>query len=214
MHLTWGRELDDQGLILLRDQVLGISVGTAFVVIGIAACAVAAVRRRSGVRVFVWLGIWSAIYGIQELGRTQAAVAALPGALQGAVPYLNVAISYLMLVVATLAWLELSRGIVRLLLKASAAAGLAIAAAGIGTFLVKGEADAFVLPNNVLAVLCLLLLVTVVALPARLARRYLVLSHKSVLLAGTLVFAIEGLYANLCRWCFAVGRDRNLASVS
>ncbi len=71
--------------------------------------------------------------------------------MQGAVPYVNVGISYLMLVVATLAWLELSRGTVRPLLKVSAAAGPAIAAAGIGAFLIKGDADAFVLPDNVLA---------------------------------------------------------------
>ena len=40
---------------------------------------------------------------------------------------------------------------------------------------------------------------TVVALPTRLARRYLVLPHKGVLLAGTLAFVIEALYANLSR---------------
>jgi hypothetical protein len=39
----------------------------------------------------------------------------------------------------------------------------------------------------------------VVALPTRLARRYLVLRHKGVLLAGTLVFVIEALSANLSR---------------
>jgi phosphoserine phosphatase RsbU/P len=189
---------DSPGTTLLGDQVLGICVGTAFVVIGVAAGAVAALRRRGGVRVFVWLGTWSGVYGIQELGRTPAA-AALPRGLQGAVPYVTVAISYLMIVFGTLVWLELSRGPVRLLLKASAVAGLAVAAAGIGTFVVGGEADAFTLPNSVLAVCGLLLIVTVCALPTRLARRYLVLPHKGVLLAGTLVFATEGLYANLSR---------------
>jgi sigma-B regulation protein RsbU (phosphoserine phosphatase) len=190
---------DNPGMTLLRDQVLGICVGTAFVVVGVAAGAVAALRRRSGVRVFAWLGTWSAVYGVQELGRAPAAVAALPRGLQGAVPFVNVAISYLMVVVGTLVWLELTRGTVRLLLKASAAAALAVAAAGIGAFVVKGEADVFMLPNSVLAVCGLLLVMTVVALPARLARRYLVLPHKGVLLAGTLAFAVEGLYANLSR---------------
>ena len=189
----------DTALALLREQVLGICVGTAFVVLGVVACAVAAVRRRSGVRVFVWLGTWSAIYGIQELARSSAVVTALPRALQGAVPYVNVAISYVILVVGTLVYLELSRGPVRLLLKASAAAGVVIAAAGIGAFLVEGKADAFRLPNSVLSVIGLLLLATVVALPTRLARRYLVLPHKGVLLAGTIVFVTEGLYANLWR---------------
>lgn len=88
------------------------------------------------------------VWGVRLLRRIPDT---LPRAMQGAVPYVNVGISYLMLVVATLAWLELSRGTVRPLLKVSAAAGPAIAAAGIGAFLIKGDADAFVLPDNVLA---------------------------------------------------------------
>ena len=190
---------DSQGIALLRDQVLGICAGTAFVVIGAAAWAVAAARRRSGARVFVWLGTWSAIYGIQELCRVPAAVAALAPSLTFAVPYLNVATAYLVPVVAMLAWLELSRGTLRLLVKANIAAGLAIAVAGTGTFLVNRDPAAFMRPNVVITVCFLLLYLTVVALPARLARRYLVLPHKGVLLAGTLVFVIEALYANLSR---------------
>ena len=73
----------DPALALLRDQVLGICVGTAFVVVGLVACAVAAVRRRGGVRVFGWLGTWSAIYGLQELLRIPAAVLALPRSVRG-----------------------------------------------------------------------------------------------------------------------------------
>jgi sigma-B regulation protein RsbU (phosphoserine phosphatase) len=126
-------------------------------------------------------------------------VAALPASLQAGVPYLIVAISYLMLVVAILAWLELSRGVVRRLLMASAGIGIAIAVAGIGAFLTTGDAEAFQPFNGALAVLCLLLLVTVMAFPSRLAGRYLALPRKGVLLAGTLVFAVEGLLANLSR---------------
>jgi sigma-B regulation protein RsbU (phosphoserine phosphatase) len=186
-------------MLLLRDQVLGICAGTAFVVVGVAAWALAAARRRSGARVFVWLGTWSAIYGVQELGRVPAAVAALPRALQAAVPYVNVAIAYLVAVVAMLAWLELTRGTLRLLMKALIAAGLAIAVTGIGTFLVDRDPAAFMRPNVVITVCFLLIYVTAVVLPARLARRYLVLPHKGVLLAGTLVFVTEALYANLSR---------------
>jgi hypothetical protein len=38
--------------------------GSIFLFIGLAACCIAAIRRRSGVRIFVWLGIWSAMYGL------------------------------------------------------------------------------------------------------------------------------------------------------
>ena len=189
----------EQAVALVRDQVLAICVGTVFVVIGVASCSVALIRHRGGVRVFVWLGTWSAIYGIQELGLTAAVVAALPRNLQAAVSYVNVAISYLLLVVAMLAWLDLSRGTLRLLLKASTITGLAIAAAGIGAFLARGEVDAFMFPNRVLTVFFLLLLVAAVALPTRLASGYLVLPQRGVLGAGIMVFVVEALYANLSR---------------
>jgi sigma-B regulation protein RsbU (phosphoserine phosphatase) len=139
------------------------------------------------------------MYGVQELARAPAAVAALPRTLQAAAPDVSVATAYLVVVVAMLAWLELSRGSLRLLVKANIAAGLAIALAGIGTFLLDGDSATLRLLNVVITVFFLVLLVTVVALPTQLARRYLVLPHKGVLLAGTLVFVIEALSANLSR---------------
>jgi len=66
---------------------------------------------------------------------------------------------------------------------AGAAIAVAIAAAGVGQFVLTGEPHALSGANNALAVLLLLLLVTVVAVP-RLAERYLVLPHRGVLLAG------------------------------
>jgi sigma-B regulation protein RsbU (phosphoserine phosphatase) len=195
-----GREvsLEDTVVALLREQVLGIAVGTAFVVVGLAAFVVAAARRRSGVRALAWLGAWSATYGAQELCRSTAAVASLPAWLQGAVPHVSATLSYLLLVVGALVWLELTRGAVRRLLVAGAATGLAIAVAGVGWFVLTGEPNALSGANSALAVLLLLLLVTVVAVP-RLAERYLVLPHRGVLLAGTLAFALQALYANVAR---------------
>ena len=75
-------------------------------------------RRRSGVRVLVWWGIWSAMYGALRLGDSIAAVARLPHWFQVSVPYLDTAIMALILVVATRAWLELSLGKLRLVLQA------------------------------------------------------------------------------------------------
>jgi phosphoserine phosphatase RsbU/P len=190
---------DTAALALARDQVVSLCVGTAFVVTGLGACAAAAIRRRGGVRVFFWLGAWSIAYGLQELCGTPAAVAALPSAAQPAVAYVKVAVSYLLFVVATLAWRELSRGGLRLLLGANAVAGGAVGVAGIGAFVATGDAFAFQPANSALAVFGLLILVTLVALPARLADRYLSLRHRGVLAAGTLLFATEALWANLAR---------------
>jgi len=177
-----------------------ICAGTAFLVVGLAACAIAAVRRRGGVRVFLWLGLWSAIYGIQELLHGTAVVSALPPILQPAVPYVNVAVSYLVIVAASLAWLELSRGSFRRLLQANTVAALLVAVAGIATAYVRRDNPyPFKVANIAVTVVMLALLVTVLALPTRLARRYLALPHKGVLLAGTLAFVLEALYANLAR---------------
>jgi sigma-B regulation protein RsbU (phosphoserine phosphatase) len=190
---------DGPGTALLREDVLAICVGTAFVVIGLAAGVIASVRRRSGGRVLAWLGLWSAMYGIQELGRTAAFVAVLPRVVQAAVPYVNVAASYLVVVVASLVWLELSLGALRRLIRLNVVAGLAIALAGIATFVLTGDRSAFALPNNLLAVVALLALLAVVPLPERLARRYLVLPHRGVLAVGTFLFAGEALFVNLSR---------------
>jgi sigma-B regulation protein RsbU (phosphoserine phosphatase) len=190
--------LNEEVLTALRGQITGIAFGTAFVCGGLAAAALAAMRRRSGARILVWLGAWSALYGVRLLAVTPAVVAALPRWAQLTLPYLTTSISYLLVVVASLAWLGLSRGRVRLLLQCVVIGGLAIAVGGVGVFLWTGEPDAFRVANNVLAICTLLMLLAVVMVPS-LSRRYLVLSDHSVLSVGSALFALEGLYANAAR---------------
>src|SRR5271168_5538603 len=102
---------------MLRGQLADIFFGAVFLFIGLAACSIAAIRRRSGVRLVTWLGIWSAMYGTGLLARSPAVVAALPLVLRTSVPYVNTSIAYLLSVVAMLAFLELSRGAIRPLIK-------------------------------------------------------------------------------------------------
>src|SRR5690348_16182929 len=112
MTLIWlrvGRHaLDDQVLTMLRGQLTQIISGAVFAFGGLAACAIAVVRRRSGVRLMVWLGTWSAIYGVGLLTRSPAVVAALPHSLRVSVPYVNTVTAYVTVVVAFLAFLELT----------------------------------------------------------------------------------------------------------
>jgi hypothetical protein len=150
--------------VILRGQVAEIIFGSVFLFIGMAACSIAAIRRRSGVRIFVWLGIWSAMYGVLHLSQSTAVVAASPRWLQIIAPYANTATSYLLVVVGSLAFLELSRGKVRLLVQATAAVGLAIAIAGMILFVATNSNDTLMLYNNVLAACILLVLTTLVAL--------------------------------------------------
>lgn len=193
--------MQDQVLEMLRGQLADIILGAVFLFIASqmwGACSIAAIRRRSGVGLFIWLGIWSAIYGIGLLTQSPAVVAALPLSIQRSVPYVNTGIAYLTLVVGLCAFLELSLGIVRLLIKILIFAGIAVALAGIGWFVFGGSDDRFIPYNTLIVVCALLILVTVVAVK-KLSDRFMVLLNRRVLAVGTLVFALEALWDNLSR---------------
>lgn len=193
--------MQDQGLEMLRGQLADIILGAVFLFIASqmwAACSIAAIRRQSGVGLFIWLGIWSAIYGIGLLTQSPAVVAALPLSIQRSVPYVTTGIAYLTLVVGLCAFLELSLGIVRLLIKILIFAGIAVALAGIGWFVFGGSAYRFIPYNTLIVVCALLILVTVVAVK-KLSDRFMVLLNRRVLAVGTLVFALEALWGNLSR---------------
>ncbi len=56
----------DVALQALRGDVINIVLGTVFLAIGATACAIAAIRWRRGVRILVWWGIFSGMYGLQN----------------------------------------------------------------------------------------------------------------------------------------------------
>jgi len=176
--------------------------GTIFVFIGLvacaAACAFAAVRRQSGVRLFAWLGIWSAMYGALLLADAPSLVAALPQRVRSGVPFLTMAIDYLFLVVVSLAWLELSAGKMRLFLKTIIGLGLGFGIAGIGIFVVTGSVEKLLPYVHFIAAAALIIFVVILAVPG-LSRKYLILPNRAVMVVGTLVFAADALYFNVAR---------------
>lgn len=191
--------LHDQALAALRGQVADIISGTFFVFVGLAAWGIAAMRRRSGVRLLVWLGMWSAMYGALRLMDQLAAVARLPNWFRVSATYLDTVIMALMLVVATRAWLELSRGKLRPILQALIYAGLLVGLSAIGLFVFTGSSGKWMpLMNSLLATCALCLLTAVMAVP-RLAHKFLITPDSGVLLAGTLVFGLEALSTNVLR---------------
>jgi phosphoserine phosphatase RsbU/P len=179
LPMLGGGRLEHQLLAMLRGQLADIMFGAVFLVTGLAACSVAAIRRRSGVRLVVWLGIWSAMYGTGLLFRSPSVVSALPLVLQASVPYVNTVIAYLLTVFAMSAFLELSRG-------------------GIGWFAAGGSADKFILYHRLVSDCGLLVLITVVTVK-KLSDKFLVLLNRRVLATGTLVFATEALWSNVLR---------------
>jgi sigma-B regulation protein RsbU (phosphoserine phosphatase) len=147
---------------------------------------------------FIWLGIWSAIYGAIHMSQATAVIAVLPQWLQINAPYGNSAMTYLIVVVGLLSFLELSVGRLRFHIQAAACLGLVIAIAAIALFVFTGSNDRLMLYRHLLSVFVLLVITTIVAVP-RLSRKYLVLPDRGVLAIGTFVFAIEALWNNLSR---------------
>jgi phosphoserine phosphatase RsbU/P len=191
--------MQEEALAALRNQVGDIIFGAIFVFVGLAACTIAAMRRRGGVLVFVWLGAWSAMYGLRLLLQSQAFVTALPQWVRPAVPYVDIACMYLLIVAAALAWLELSIGKLRVFFQVVIAAGLAIAVASMGWFIFTGSNDRFILYNNLLAAFALVVLIAAVTIPGLFAR-WLVLPMRGVLAAGCLIFGVEALYVHAARY--------------
>ena len=69
------------------------------------------------------------MHGFRPLVGALAALSLLPRWFGACVPYLDIVMMYLIVVAAALAWMELSRGVIRLFLQAMIFAGLAIALA-------------------------------------------------------------------------------------
>jgi sigma-B regulation protein RsbU (phosphoserine phosphatase) len=188
--------LTDQALAILRGQLADIIFGSVFLFIGLTVSAIAGIRRRGGMRIFAWLGIWSALYGAMQLSQSQAIVTVLPHGLQSGAQYAKAAMTYLLLVAGLLSFRELSLGKLRWLIQATACAGVAIFVTGVTLFAFSGPNRQLELLDSLLGVFVLVTLTVVVAAPG-LSRKYLVLPDRGVLAAGTLVFAIEALYNSL-----------------
>jgi sigma-B regulation protein RsbU (phosphoserine phosphatase) len=183
---------------VLRDQVASIIVGALFLFAGLATCGIAAIRRGTGVRTLMWLGIWCVMFGTRPLAHSLADVGLLPNWFQVSLPYLDTVVRYLILVVGALTFLQLSLGKLRVFLQVVIFVGLAMGLAGIGFFIFSGSPDKLIPYDQLLGTCTLLVLLPVLTVP-RLSRKFLVIADSGVLAVGTLVFAIEALYVNVTR---------------
>ena len=138
------------------------------------------------------------MYGTGLLTRTPNIVAALPEWLQIVVPYVNAVNIYLVVVVAFFVFLELTVGKLRLVIGIIIVAGIGVALAGIGSFVLGGPDDKFIQYNYAVTVCGLLVLLIVLAVKS-LSDKYLVFLNRRALAAGTLVFVCVALWVNLSR---------------
>ena len=194
--VSGGVALTDQVVEVLRDRIPYILFGTVFLFIGLCVCGITVMRRRSGEKFFIWLGIWSAIEGTEYLFGSLADLGLLPHWLLASLPYVGNVLSFSVVVIALLAFLDLSQDKLRRFLQGAIGAGLAIAVAGVALFLLTGSSFKVMPYNHLLAAISLTVLAIVVAVP-RLSRRFLVLPNRTVLSLGILVFALEAVYGNL-----------------
>jgi sigma-B regulation protein RsbU (phosphoserine phosphatase) len=178
-------------------DVVNLITGTGFIVIGIVTLLVAAIRRRaSGVRAVFFLGVWSAIYGLQRLNTCDFFVALLPHSMQLCIPYSHAVITYFTLVAAALTFRELTVGKPRLFVTWQALFAVLIAIIGIGRFVLTGEEYSLLGLNNLLAAVGAVVLLVVFTVPS-LSRKYLVVKDHRVVLIGAIIFGAEALSINI-----------------
>jgi sigma-B regulation protein RsbU (phosphoserine phosphatase) len=193
--------MENQAVAILRGELVEICIDSAFLFIGLTSCAIAALRRRSGVHIFLWIGVWSAAYGMMHLLGVRAVEVAFPAGLRAAAPYAITAIEYLLVVVASCAWLELSVGALRRVVLGLAITGGITAVLGIAWFAVTGDSKRFMPLNNLEAGAFLVLLLITLSNKI-LFQKYLRLPERRFLVFGTLVFTLEALCVNLTRPLF------------
>lgn len=187
--------MDDKTLLIFRDQVGAIMLGTVFLFIGLAACGIALIRGGARRRLLVAQGIFSAMYGARILAQAPVAFSMLPRWTWSSRPYVVWIINYLLVIPALLFWLELSRGKLRPILQGTVIAASVLGIAGISSVLVTGSPKQFMPYNNLLGVWTLLVLAVVTVVPS-LTKKFLVI-HSQVATIGVLVFAVAALHSNL-----------------
>jgi sigma-B regulation protein RsbU (phosphoserine phosphatase) len=187
--------LEDQALMALRGQVSGIILGTVFLFIGLAACGIAVVRGCGGVRILLWFGIFSSMYGARILAQVPAAFSLLPQSAWASRHYVIAIITYLILIPALLFWWDLSLGKLRRFLLIALLVASLLGLVGVSSALMTESADRFMRYNNVLVICLFLVLAAVNAVP-NLAKRFLAIPSR-VVTGGSLVLAATALLTNL-----------------
>jgi sigma-B regulation protein RsbU (phosphoserine phosphatase) len=183
---------------LLRADIVNIVAGVFFLFICLIAFSIAAIRPRKSARLLLWLGVWSGMYGAQELLRVGSVVLSLPGSVQAIRTPLQVSFAYLIIVAVAFTFLDLTRGALRRFLQLHLVADIAIAVAGIALFVITGSQGGLLVYNEFLITILLAALVVTLSIPS-LSRRFLVVTQHRVLTIGTFIFAAHALWVNVAR---------------
>jgi phosphoserine phosphatase RsbU/P len=187
--------LDELTLGMIREQVGGIILGSVFLFVGLAACMMAAVRRRGAGPVLAWFGVFSAMYGGRLLAQSPAAFSLLPRWMWGWREQIIAILTYLILIPALFFWLELSVGKLRPFLRVLLGIAIVVGVAGAVVALTTASPYRLMAFNNVVAIFFVGTLATVNLIPS-LAKRFRYFPSR-VLAAGSLFLAAAALHSNL-----------------
>jgi hypothetical protein len=91
-----GTSAGNAALQTLRGDLIDIVLGTVFLAFGATACAIAAIRGRRGVRMLIWWGIFSGMYGLQILGQASTILTVLPQSFLSVALYVKTTVRYLL----------------------------------------------------------------------------------------------------------------------
>jgi phosphoserine phosphatase RsbU/P len=183
---------------IFRGEIASILASAFFLFICLIALSIAAIRPTKSARLLLWLGVWSGLYGAQEVLLSDPVVQNLPVLLQAHRGFFLLSFNYLIIVAATLAFLELTLGILHRLLQFALIADVAAAITAIMLFVVSRTQNALLRYNELLVSILLVALLLTLLIPT-LSRRFLVLARHRVLTAGTLIFAAQALWVNFAR---------------
>lgn len=186
--------MEEHVLTVVRDQVGAIALGTVLMFVGLMAWAMAAIRGRGAVRILVWFGMLSLMWGVRIMASVPAAFSVLPRSLWTSRTAVIAILSYVTVVPALLFFMELSREGLRRLLQIMLVADLAICLAGIYSVLFTGSPYRYIRFSNVLVIALVLVVAVVVYVPS-LSERFGFPRHW-VSQLGLLATGLATLYSN------------------
>src|ERR1017187_9264031 len=132
---------EDPVLVLLREHLADILLGTVFLFVGLVACFIAALRRRNELRLLVWFGLFIGMFGMRMLCSVTSLLQLYP---QSAWPgRVVIGVDYLLVIPALFFWTELSIGVLRRVLQFLTVIAMGIATLGLGWFLIGGSPFTF-----------------------------------------------------------------------
>ena len=155
--------------LLVREHFADVFLGTVFSFIGLAACMIAAVRRRSASRLLVWFGLFIGLYGVRMLAHWAGVLGLFPGS-----PWpdrIEIAVNYVLVVPSFLFWAERTRSVVRRAFQVLAAIGFGIATVGLTWYAISGSPYPFMLWSFLLAIGSMLVLGPLAVFP-RVFKKY------------------------------------------